>query len=391
MRNTLMRDMAAPSAVPTMTASRKPTIARVRVAGSTSDRVNWPLDEQMPQLAQDAVPGRAGCTPASIPTTPRPARWRGRARWLRPSAKRPTRRRARRGAVVGVGQLEGIQAGELACRSPPLRGCRSQACRATSWRRLAVISPARCVRSGSSMRRGRGSSGMKVAATRPGRRREQHDPIGESGRLPHVVGDEEDREPPLLPQPFELVVEQVAGHGVERAERFVHEHDVGVLGERPGQRHPLAHAARQLVGTLVGEALEVDDPEQLGHPVLATAPSVRLATSAPARRCEPRSATGTAPTPGTSSAVRPVDGDRCRRSAGRGRRRGSAASTCRSPRHRSGRRTRRAARRASPGRARGQHLRRSRTSSTLRRWRPRARPAAAHLPSPRAPAPARMA
>ena len=42
----------------------------------------------------------------------------------------------------------------------------------------------------------------------------------------------------------------VAGHGVERAERLVHEQDVGVLGKRAGERDPLAHAARELVGPL---------------------------------------------------------------------------------------------------------------------------------------------
>ena len=45
-------------------------------------------------------------------------------------------------------------------------------------------------------------------------------------------------------------MQQVAGHGVERAERLVHQQDVGVLGEGPGERDPLAHAARQLVRAL---------------------------------------------------------------------------------------------------------------------------------------------
>ena len=56
---------------------------------------------------------------------------------------------------------------------------------------------------------------------------------------------------------LELVVEQVAGHRVERPERLVHQQDVGVLGERARQRHALAHAAGQLVRPLVGEAVEV--------------------------------------------------------------------------------------------------------------------------------------
>ena len=88
-----------------------------------------------------------------------------------------------------------------------------------------------------------------MGATRPGRD-EQHHPVGQTGGLPDVVGDEQDREVPLAPEPFGLVVEQVAGHGVEGAEGLVHEEDVGVLGEGPNQGDPLAHAARELVRPL---------------------------------------------------------------------------------------------------------------------------------------------
>ena len=58
-------------------------------------------------------------------------------------------------------------------------------------------------------------------------------------------------------------MEDVAGHRVERAERLVHEEHVGVLGERAGERDPLAHAARQLVGPLPAERAEVHELEQL--------------------------------------------------------------------------------------------------------------------------------
>ncbi len=59
--------------------------------------------------------------------------------------------------------------------------------------------------------------------------------------------------PGLAPEPLELVVQHVAGHRVERAERLVHEEHVGLLGERTGERDPLAHAAGQLVRQLVAE------------------------------------------------------------------------------------------------------------------------------------------
>ena len=62
-------------------------------------------------------------------------------------------------------------------------------------------------------------------------------------------------------------MEQVAGHGVEGAERLVHEQHVGVLGEGPGQGDPLAHAAGELVRAACRpKSLEVHDCEQLARP-----------------------------------------------------------------------------------------------------------------------------
>src|SRR5262245_60595178 len=57
-------------------------------------------------------------------------------------------------------------------------------------------------------------------ATRP--TGEDQDPVGQAGRLPDVVGDEQDGGPGLLPDPLELVVHDVARHGVQRTERLVH-------------------------------------------------------------------------------------------------------------------------------------------------------------------------
>ena len=70
----------------------------------------------------------------------------------------------------------------------------------------------------------------------------------------------------LLPDALELVVQDVAGHGVEGAERLVHQEHLGLLGEGPGQGDALAHAAGQLVGLAVGEAGELHELEQLGGP-----------------------------------------------------------------------------------------------------------------------------
>ena len=78
---------------------------------------------------------------------------------------------------------------------------------------------------------------------------------------------------------LELVVEHVAGHRVERAERLVHEEDVDVLGEGPGERDALAHAAGELVRALVAESAEVHEVEQLLGRGAALAPSGPWRTS----------------------------------------------------------------------------------------------------------------
>src|SRR5215831_4195479 len=59
--------------------------------------------------------------------------------------------------------------------------------------------------------------------------REQHDTVAQTDCLAHVVRHEDDRLVRGAPQTFELVVEQVARHGVERAERLVHQQHIGVL------------------------------------------------------------------------------------------------------------------------------------------------------------------
>ena len=106
-------------------------------------------------------------------------------------------------------------------------------------------------------------------------------------------------EPGLPPDALELVVHDVAGHGVEGAEGLVHQQDVGLLRQRPGQGDALAHAAGQLVGLLVDEAVEPHQLEQLERPGPCAGCGARLAAAAPARRSCPPRATGRARPPGT--------------------------------------------------------------------------------------------
>src|SRR6478672_3571407 len=102
---------------------------------------------------------------------------------------------------------------------------------------------------------------------------QQHHAVAEAHGLADVVGDEQDAERALAPDRLELVVEQVAGHGVEGSERLVHEQHRGLGGQGPGQRDALAHAAGELVRAPVGEVAEVHHIEVL--------PGAGLAVPAP--------------------------------------------------------------------------------------------------------------
>ena len=97
-----------------------------------------------------------------------------------------------------------------------------------------------------------------------GPRRHHHDPVGEEHRLGDRVGDEDHGGAGLGADPHQLGLHALAGHLVERAERLVHQQQPRPLGERPGDRDALLHAARELVGVPVGEVGEADQLEQLG-------------------------------------------------------------------------------------------------------------------------------
>ena len=76
--------------------------------------------------------------------------------------------------------------------------------------------------------------------------------------------------PELGVDPLDLVVHGVTRHRVERGERLVHQHDVGLLGEHASQRGALPHATRQLVRTTVLTTTEMDEGEEfldLGGPL----------------------------------------------------------------------------------------------------------------------------
>ena len=74
--------------------------------------------------------------------------------------------------------------------------------------------------------------------------------------------DEQRRARPLGPDALQLEVQALAGHLVERAERLVEQQDLRLDHERTRDRDALAHAARELRGPRLLEALEADELDQ---------------------------------------------------------------------------------------------------------------------------------
>ena len=96
------------------------------------------------------------------------------------------------------------------------------------------------------------------------------DVVAELQRLGEVVGDEDHRLADFVVEPEDLVLHVPPDQRVERAERLVEEHHLGVDRERPGEADALLLAARQLVGVAVRVALEADErqhPPGDGEPI----------------------------------------------------------------------------------------------------------------------------
>ena len=178
------------------------------------------------------------------------------------------------------------------------------------------------------------------STTRPGRldRRTTRSPSRTASRTLWVTN--RTRQARLAPEPLELVVQHVAGHGVERAERLVHQQHVGFLGQRARQRDPLAHAAGELVGALAAERRRGARGRAARRPSWPALGARHLAELERQLDVAAAVSHGNSAASWNISVVRLVPAlDRARRWAGRARRRCSAACSCRSPTRRAGRRT----------------------------------------------------
>ena len=91
------------------------------------------------------------------------------------------------------------------------------------------------------------------------------DPVGHRQRLLLVVGHVDERDPDVALDLLQLYLQALAQLQVERAEGLVQQQDLGQVDQRPGQRHALLLAARELGGPPVGLAGQPDALELLVH------------------------------------------------------------------------------------------------------------------------------
>ena len=96
-----------------------------------------------------------------------------------------------------------------------------------------------------------------------------HDPVDGLGDHAHVVGDQDQRHAALALQVEQQVEDLRLDGDVERRGRLVGDQQLGVAGDRHGDHHPLAHAARELVREGAEPVLrrgDADEVQQLQRP-----------------------------------------------------------------------------------------------------------------------------
>jgi len=86
------------------------------------------------------------------------------------------------------------------------------------------------------------------------------------------MGDHHEGDAGALLDRHQLELGGLAQLLVQRRQRLVEQQELGLARERPGQRHPLALAARDLVGPARGKRGELHEFEHPGHPRLAFGP-----------------------------------------------------------------------------------------------------------------------
>ena len=87
------------------------------------------------------------------------------------------------------------------------------------------------------------------------------DPAADTDRLVEIVGDEHRGLGQLGRQRHELLLKLPPDQRVQGGKRLVHQQDLGVRSERPGEADPLLHAVRQFARKAVLVTVQIDEAE----------------------------------------------------------------------------------------------------------------------------------
>ena len=92
------------------------------------------------------------------------------------------------------------------------------------------------------------------------------DAIGDAPHDIEIVGDEDHAHAEALAQIRHQIEDLGLDGDVERGRRFIGDQQVGIVGDRHGDHHALALAARHLVGVGLHAALGIGDSHELQQP-----------------------------------------------------------------------------------------------------------------------------
>ncbi|KAG0945926.1 hypothetical protein G6F31_014383 [Rhizopus arrhizus] len=98
-----------------------------------------------------------------------------------------------------------------------------------------------------------------------GARAHQQDAVRQQDRFVHVVRDHEYGLAGFLDNAAQLILDGAAGQRVQRTERLVHQHRLGLRDEGARQCGALAHAARHLMGVIVFKAAQADPGQPMAR------------------------------------------------------------------------------------------------------------------------------
>ena len=102
-----------------------------------------------------------------------------------------------------------------------------------------------------------------ISRTRPGRGVITMMRSDEQHRLGYRMGDEQNGLRPFRPDAQQLEAHFIAGERIKRRERLVHQQNVGIEQQRPGDGDALLHAAGEFINALGGKIRKSDERKEL--------------------------------------------------------------------------------------------------------------------------------